>query len=53
MDVKDAKEILYGNTMLQCEICKEFFNPAMLLEVFEHQHKGISTDKEYYGKRVA
>ena len=38
--------------MMQCNICKEFFNPAMLSEVFEHEHKGISTDKENYGKKV-
>ncbi len=38
--------------MMQCSICKEFFNPAMLSEVFEHEHEGISTDKEYFGKRV-
>ena len=31
--------------MMQCEICKEFFNPEMLSEVFEHEHKDISTDK--------
>jgi hypothetical protein len=38
--------------MKQCTICKEFFNPCLLSEVFEHEHKGISTDKEYYGKEV-
>jgi len=40
------------NKMMQCSICKEFFNPAMLSEVFEHEHSNISTDKEYYGKKV-
>ena len=38
--------------MMQCSVCKEFFNPCNLSEVFEHEHKNISTDKEYFGKRV-
>ena len=38
--------------MMQCNVCGEFFNPACLSEVFEHEHKGISTKKEYYGKEV-
>jgi hypothetical protein len=39
--------------MMQCSICKQFFNPAMLSEVFEHEHKeGLVTDKEYYGKEI-
>ena len=38
--------------MIQCEICKEFFNPACLSEVFEHEHKGLKIDKEYFGKEI-
>jgi hypothetical protein len=38
--------------MIQCSICKEFYNQELLSEVFEHQHKNISTDKEYYGKKI-
>ena len=38
--------------MMQCSSCKEFFNPAMLSEVFEHEHSGIATDKEYFGVEV-
>ena len=51
MDFKDAKEIINRNNFMQCSICKEFFNPACLSEVFEHEHKDISTDKEYFGTR--
>ena len=36
----------------QCKICDKFFNPIYLSEVFEHEHKGIQTDKEYFGKEV-
>ena len=38
--------------MMQCSECKEFFNPCNLSEVFEHEHKDISTDKEYFGKEI-
>jgi len=38
--------------MKQCNICKKFFNPYCLSEVFEHEHKGIQTDKEYFGKEI-
>lgn len=38
--------------MMQCSSCKEFFNPALLSEVFEHEHKGLSLDKEYFGVEV-
>ena len=38
--------------MMVCNICGEPFNPACLSEVFEHEHRGISTDKEYYGEEV-
>ena len=38
--------------MMICKICGEPFNPACLSEVFEHEHKGISTDKEYYGVEI-
>jgi hypothetical protein len=37
--------------MIQCQICKEFFNPELLSEVFEHEHKDLTIDKEYYGKK--
>ncbi len=38
--------------MMQCSICKGFFNPAMLSQVVEHQHNGMTLDKEYYGRKV-
>lgn len=38
--------------MIQCPVCKEFFNPLLLSEVVEHQHNGYSLDKEYYGVEV-
>lgn len=37
--------------MKQCIICNEFFNPCNLSEVFEHEHKNILIDKEYFGKK--
>ncbi len=37
----------------KCSVCGEFFNRRNLSEVFEHEHKeNLSTDKEYFGKRV-
>ena len=38
--------------MIQCATCKEFFNPASLMEVFEHMHNDLKLDKDYYGKAV-
>jgi len=39
--------------LIQCSICGEYFNPALLSEVFEHQHvDGLETDKEYFGVKV-
>jgi hypothetical protein len=38
--------------MIRCTICKEFFNPVLLSEVFEHQHTELTLDKEYWGKEV-
>lgn len=38
--------------MKQCNVCAEFFNPACLSEVFEHEHTGIQTDKAYFGKEI-
>lgn len=29
---------------IECNICNEFFNPADLSEVFEHEHNGISCE---------
>lgn len=39
--------------MIQCEKCKEFFNPKLLSEVIEHLHseQEIKLDKEYYRKK--
>ena len=41
-----------GGEMIQCAKCKGFFNPALLSEVFEHEHSGLQIDKEYFGKEV-
>jgi|GEM_PF-6344184 len=38
--------------MKQCNICKEFYNPTILSEVFDHEHKEVSTEKEYFGKEI-
>lgn len=38
--------------MMECEKCKEFFNPSCLSEVVEHMHGGAYIDKEYYGKKI-
>lgn len=38
--------------MIQCTICKEFFNPCCLSAVIEHLHKDIQLDKEYYGEEL-
>jgi hypothetical protein len=37
--------------MIQCSVCKEFFNPELLSKMIEHIHldKEIKLDKEYYG----
>ena len=38
---------------MQCSVCKEFFNPVNLSEVFEHEHdETLSTDKERFGKEI-
>lgn len=40
------------NDLMQCNECGEWFNKACLSEVFEHEHKNISTDKEYFGNKT-
>ena len=38
--------------MIQCTVCKEFFNPKCLSEVVEHMHEDIQLSKEYYGEEI-
>lgn len=38
--------------MIKCKICGEFFNPALLSQVIEHEHKTLELKKEYYGKEI-
>ncbi len=38
--------------MMQCSLCKEFFNQANLQEVFEHEHEGFELNKPHYGKQI-
>ena len=38
--------------MMQCNACKEYFNPECLSEVFEHEHEDLKIDKEYFGKET-
>lgn len=55
MILKSDKAVLRERrkNMMQCSLCKEFFNPASLREVFEHQHiPELVLDKDYFGKEV-
>jgi hypothetical protein len=38
--------------LIRCETCGEFFNLALLSEVFEHEHAGLETDQEHFGTPV-
>ncbi len=38
--------------MMQCNICGEFFNPALLSEVIEHIHKDLHLERECYGEEI-
>ena len=37
---------------MQCNVCKQLFDPALLSEVFKHEHKDLKLAKEYYGVKV-
>ena len=38
---------------MQCNVCKDFFNPADLGAVFEHEHKNIDLKgTPIYGKKM-
>lgn len=38
---------------MQCNVCKEFFNPCDLGSVFEHEHKNIDLKgTPLYGKKM-
>ena len=38
---------------MKCVVCGEFFNPACLSEVFEHEHKDLRLDREYFGREIS
>jgi len=49
--VESHPELIYKkDSGMKCLICHENFNPALLSEVFEHEHSGIKTlDAEITG----